>query len=65
MSELAWSAVVVILLVFVGLLFIVVWHGGEKPNGLKGELEERVNDLEADSAKVWQELKRLANRWIP
>jgi hypothetical protein len=65
MSDLGWAAIVVILLAFVGLLFIFVWHGGEKPNGLKGDLEERVTMLENENTTIWIELKRLADRWIP
>lgn len=65
MSDFGWCAGAVTLLVIIGLIFRYVWHGGEKPNGLKGELEERVTALENDSVSVWKELKRLANRWIP
>lgn len=65
MSDFAWCAIAVTMIVIVGLIFRWAWHGGEKPNGLKGELEERVTALENDSVTVWQELKRLANRWIP
>lgn len=65
MSDLAWSAIAITLLVIIGLVFLYVWHGGEKPNGLKGEMEERVTALEHENVTVWAELKRLANRWVP
>lgn len=65
MSDLGWAAIAVTLLVIVGLIFRYVWHGGEKPNGLKGELEERVTALENENVTIWQELRRLANRWVP
>lgn len=65
MSDLAWAAIAVTALVVVGLIFRYVWHGDGKPNGLKGELEARVTALEHENVTLWQELKRLANRWVP
>jgi hypothetical protein len=69
MSDLEWFAIAIALLLIVGLIFLWLWHGGEKPNGLKGELEARVTDLENDRVSIWAELQRqarlLANRWIP
>lgn len=65
MSDLAWAAIAVTLLIIVGLVFRFVWHGGEKPNGLKGEMEDRVTALENENVTIWEELKRLANRWVP
>lgn len=65
LTDIGWAAIVVILLVFIGLLFVVMWHGGDHPNGLKGEIEERVTALERENVTIWQELKRLANRWVP
>lgn len=65
MSDFWWCVTVVTLLASVALFFYLVWHGGEDPNGLKGEIEERVTALERENVTIWQELKRLANRWIP
>ena len=62
MSDLAWAAIAVVMLVIVGVVFVYVWHGGERPNGLKGELQERVTALEHENVVIWQELKRLEKR---
>lgn len=65
MSDLAWAAIAVTLLIIVGLVFLYAWHGGNKPNGLKGELEERVTALEYENVAIWQEIQRLSNRSVP
>lgn len=65
MSDLAWAAIAVTLLVIVGLAFLYAWHGGKKPNGLKGEMEDRVTALENENVTIWVELKRLSNRGVP
>jgi len=66
MSDPAWLVtIVVIVLVFIAGIFVWLWHKGDGNNGLKDELEDRVSTLEAENVTIWQELRRLANRWIP
>lgn len=65
MSDFLWCITAVVLLVIVGLIFRIVWYGGEKPNGLKGELQDRVTALERENVTIWQELRRLTNRLTP
>lgn len=65
MSDIAWLAVVVILLGFVAVVIVILLRNGEGENGLKGEFGQRLTDLENDVDKIWTELRRQNNRWVP